>query len=329
MPPHTSTIEPLAAYMSDLHRTDLLDRDEENELARRWQETRDPAAAAELVSRNLRFVVKVATGYRKYRVPLTDLIQEGNLGLIHAVEKFDPSRGTRLISYAVWWIKAYIQAYIIRSWSLVRVGTTQTQRRLFYKLPKALAAPKIPGESYDDRIARIAEELNARPKDVLLMMGALKGRDLSLDVPVEDTSVVTWGDRVRDERPNPEQITADGEDKSVRHALLSECVNKLSEREREIVRLRHLIEEPMTLRQVGKAMGLSRERVRQLEAQALRKLKGMLVPKYQRAGLRGANVRRATRPMASRSANAASRRSASANGAPPVGATTGSVSVVA
>ena len=289
MPPHTSTIEPLAAYMSDLHRTDLLDRDEENALARRWQETRDPAAAAELVSRNLRFVVKVATGYRKYRVALTDLIQEGNMGLMHAVEKFDPSRGTRLISYAVWWIKAYIQAYIIRSWSLVRVGTTQTQRRLFYKLPKALAAPKIPGESYERRIARIAEEFNARPKDVLLMMGALKGRDLSLDVPVEDTSVVTWGDRVKDERPDPEQLTAEGEDAQVRASMLTECIGKLSEREREIIRLRHLIEEPMTLRQVGTAMCLSRERVRQLEAQALRKLKGMLTPRYERAGMLGAN----------------------------------------
>ena len=287
--PQPSTNEPLAAYMSDLHRTDLLDREEENLLARRWCETRDPAAAAELVQRNLRFVVKVATGYRKYRVPLTDLIQEGNLGLMHAVEKFDPTRGTRLISYAVWWIKAYIQAYVIRSWSLVRVGTTQTQRRLFYKLPKALSEPTIPGESYDARIARIAEDLNARPKDVLLMMGALKGRDLSLDVPVEDTSVVTWGDRVADDRPNPEQLTADGEDSQFRCSLLAECVGNLSEREREIVRLRHLIDDPMTLRQVGKAMSLSRERVRQLEAQALRKLKGMLVPKYRRAGLQAAN----------------------------------------
>ncbi len=303
MPPHTSTIEPLAAYMSDLHRTDLLDRDEENALAQRWQSTRDPAAAAELVSRNLRFVVKVATGYRKYRVALTDLIQEGNMGLMHAVEKFDPSRGTRLISYAVWWIKAYIQAYIIRSWSLVRVGTTQTQRRLFYKLPKALAAPKIPGESYEDRIARIAEEFNARPKDVILMMGALKGRDLSLDVPVEDTSVVTWGDRVKDERPNPEQLTADGEDAHVRNGMLADCIGKLPEREREIVRLRHLVDEPLTLRQVGAAMGLSRERVRQLEAQALRKLKGMLVPRYERANMTGANG--APRRRAANSAPAA------------------------
>ena len=280
--PVSSHSEPLSAYMSDVHRTDLLDREQEANLARRWCEHKDQSAAEELVQRNLRFVVKVAMGYRKYGVQVTDLIQEGNLGLMHAVEKFDPSRGTRLISYAVWWIKAYIQAYIIRSWSLVRVGTTQTQRRLFYKLPRALSAAKVPGESYEDRIGRIAEDLNARPKDVLLMMGALKGRDLSLDVPIEESSQVTWGDRVQDERPNPEQATAAGEDDAVRKAILGECIGKLSARQQEIMRLRHLIDEPMTLRQVGAAMGLSRERVRQLEGQALLKLKGMMIPRYQR-----------------------------------------------
>ncbi|MCO4771140.1 MAG: RNA polymerase factor sigma-32 [Deltaproteobacteria bacterium] len=294
--------EPLSAYMSDVHRTDLLDREQEAELARQWCATRDESAAEELVQRNLRFVVKVAMGYRKYGVPVTDLIQEGNMGLMHAVEKFDPNRGTRLISYAVWWIKAYIQSYIIRSWSLVRVGTTQTQRRLFYKLPRALSAPRVPGESPDARIERIAEELNARPKDVTLMMGALKGRDLSLDVPVEASSNVTWGDRVRDEGMNPEQATAETEDEALRHRLLKECVGKLSARQQEIMRLRHMIDEPMTLRQVGTAMGLSRERVRQLEHQALRKLKGMMVPRYER----GAN--QAPRAMS----RAASRRSMTA-----------------
>jgi len=290
--PAQSPTEPLSAYMNDVHRTDLLDREQEAALALRWCSERDERAAEELVQRNLRFVVKVAMGYRKYGVPVTDLIQEGNMGLIRAVEKFDPSRGTRLISYAVWWIKAYIQAYIIRSWSLVRVGTTQTQRRLFYKLPRALSAPRVPGESYEKRIERIAEDLNARPKDVILMMGALNGRDLSLDVPIEDSSSVTWGERVRDERANPEQATAEQEDEAVRRAILLECLGKLSERQQEIMRLRHLVDEPMTLRQVGAAMGISRERVRQLEAQAMRKLKGMMVPRYQR----GAN--QAPRPAA-------------------------------
>lgn len=280
--PAQSHTEPLSAYMSDVHRTDLLDRDQEAALARRWCAERDQAVAEELVRRNLRFVVKVAMGYRKYGVPVTDLIQEGNMGLIRAVEKFDPSRGTRLISYAVWWIKAYIQAYIIRSWSLVRVGTTQTQRRLFYKLPRVLSEPRLPGESQDERIERIAEDLNARPKDVVLMMGALTGRDLSLDVPVAETSMVTWGDRVRDERANPEEATAEGEDDAVRRGILLECLGKLSDRQQEIMRLRHLIDEPMTLREVAAAMGISRERVRQLEGQAFRKLKAMMVPRYQR-----------------------------------------------
>jgi RNA polymerase sigma-32 factor len=167
----------------------------------------------------------------------------------------------------------------------VRVGTTQTQRRLFYKLPKALSAEKVPGESYEDRIGRIAEDLNARPKDVLLMMGALKGRDLSLDVPIEESSTVTWGDRVEDDGLDPEQATAEGQDEAVRRAILAECIGKLSARQQEIMRLRHLIEEPMTLREVGTAMGLSRERVRQLEGQAMLKLKGMMIPRY----ARGAN----------------------------------------
>ena len=281
--------EPLTAYMTDVHRSALLERDEENELARRWCAERDPAASEELVARNLRFVVKTAMGYRKYGIPVTDLIQEGNLGLMHAVEKFDPARGTRLISYAVWWIKAYIQAYVIRSWSLVRVGTTQTQRRLFYKLPRALAQPALPGESQEARLARIADELRARPEEITLMSGALRGRDLSLDAPMEASGTTTWGDRVEDGGLGPEELAANGQDARLRHQILAECVDKLSEREREIVRLRHMIEEPMTLRQVGTAMGLSRERVRQLESQALRKLKTLMIPRYSRSGLRAAN----------------------------------------
>ena len=274
----------VSAYMNDIHRSDLLTREEENELARRWVETRDEAAAEELVQRNLRFVVKVAMGYRKYGVPLPDLIQEGNLGLIRAVEKFDPSRGTRLISYAVWWIKAYIQSHVIQTWSLVRIGTTQAQRRLFYKLPKALSAAGPDGEGSETRIARIAEELDARPKDVVLMMGALRGRDLSLDVPLDDDGGgTTFGDRVECSGLTPEAATAVSEDEAVRKKLLTQAISRLPEREREIIRLRHLGHDPMTLREVGRELGLSRERVRQLEAQAIRKLKNIMVPKYDRS----------------------------------------------
>ncbi len=273
----------VSMYMDSIGRSDLLTREEENELARRWVEDRDERAAAELVQRNLRFVVKVAMGYRKYGVPLPDLIQEGNLGLIRAVEKFDPARGTRLISYAVWWIKAYIQSHIIQTWSLVRIGTTQAQRRLFYKLPKALAAGGPEGEGSESRIARLAEELDARPKDVVLMMGALRGRDLSLDVPLDDEGGTTFCDRVESRGPDPESATAASEDESFRKQLLAQAISRLPQRERDIIRLRHLGDEGLTLRQVGAELGISRERVRQLEAQALRKLKNIMVPKYERS----------------------------------------------
>ena len=271
----------IATYMDDIHRSDLLTREQENELARRWAEDRDEAAAEQLVKRNLRFVVKVAMRYRKYGVPVSDLIQEGNLGLIRAVEKFDPERGTRLISYAVWWIKAYIQSHIIQTWSLVRIGTTQAQRRLFYKLPRALAAAGDEGEGSETRIERLAEELQARRSDVVLMMSALKGRDLSLDAPLdEEGGGTTFVDRVQDRKPGPEAVTAEAEDVSVRRKLLAEAMACLGDRQREIIRLRHLGEESMTLREVGALLGISRERVRQLEALAIRRLRAIMSSRY-------------------------------------------------
>ena len=274
---------PVNVYMNDVQRHDLLTREQEQELARRWNEDHDEAAATELVQRNLRFVVKVAMGYRKYGLPVIDLIQEGNLGLIRAVEKFDPDKGTRLISYAVWWIKAYIQSYIIQSWSLVRVGTTQTQRRLFYKLPRALAEGRQDGEGQESWIARVSEELEARPKDVRLMLNALRGRDLSLDVPLDEGGAVTWGDRVEEPGANPEEATAESEDGAVQKRILMDCLQRLSERERDIITLRHLGPDALTLRDVGARLGMSRERVRQLEAQALRKLRSMMKSRYEGA----------------------------------------------
>ena len=271
----------IATYMDDIHRSELLTREQENELARRWAQDREEAAAEELVRRNLRFVVKVAMRYRKYGVSLSDLIQEGNLGLIRAVEKFDPERGTRLISYAVWWIKAYIQSHIIQTWSLVRIGTTQAQRRLFYKLPRALAVGGPEGEGSETRLERLAGELQARRSDVVLMMNALKGRDLSLDAPLDDEGGgTTFVDRVEDRRPGPEARTAESEDTAVRRRLLAEAMACLSERQQAIIRLRHLGEESVTLREVGQQLGISRERVRQLEALALKRLQVIMGRRY-------------------------------------------------
>ncbi len=273
-----------STYLHEIGRLDLLTREQEADLARRWQTSRDEAAAEQLVSRNLRFVVKVARGYARYGVPIADLVQEGNLGLMHAVEKFDPSRGTRFLSYAVWWIKAYMQAHVIRGWSLVRIGTTQAQRRLFHKLPRALAEGRRDGEGHDEFIARLATEFNARPRDVNLMIGVVKGRDLSLDSPLRPgESDATFMDRVEDPGPGPELRTVAEEDHKLRARLLSEALNKLSDRERSIIELRHCSEESRTLREVGVILGLSRERVRQLENRALLKLRRLIQNRYKLA----------------------------------------------
>jgi len=274
--------EVLNLYMKDIHRPQLLSREQEIELARRWVTERDQAAADELIQKNLRFVVKVAMGYRKYGVPVSDLIQEGNLGLIRAVEKFDPAKGTRLISYAVWWIKAYIQSHIIQTWSLVRIGTTQAQRRLFYKLPKALAEGRLDGESQDEQIDRLAVEFRARPKDVVLMMKAMRGRDLSLDAPLDESGGTTFLDRVEDGNRSAEDSLAERQDDGYRRQLMRQAIEQLGEREQAIIRLRHFGEKSMTLRDVGKQLGLSRERVRQLEAQAMRKLRALVEHRYGR-----------------------------------------------
>jgi RNA polymerase sigma-32 factor len=284
MTTYTEQRNNFSSYLRDIGRLALLTREQELEIARRWQDERDPRAAEELVSRNLRFVVKVARSYRRYGMSMADLVQEGNLGLMHAVEKFDPSRGTRLLSYAVWWIKAYMQAHVIRSWSLVRIGTTQSQRRLFHKLPRALAEGPNDGEAYDDYIARLATELDARPRDVKLMMGVVKGRDLSLDSPLRPgESQLSFLDRVEDPRPDPELCTEEGQDHNLRARLLAEALDKIGDRERAIIELRHCSDEPRTLREVGDILGLSRERVRQLENKAMIKLRRLVQSRYELA----------------------------------------------
>lgn len=264
-------------YMSQIQRFALISRDEEQELARRWRRQGDINAAHTLICANLRFVVKVAQEYRSYGVRLADLVQEGNIGLMLAVKKFDPERGLRLITYAVWWIRAYMQSYIIRSWSLVKIGTTQAQKKLFYKLNQAREAiRRLTGSEDADAIA---ENLAVR-EDEVEEMAVRMARDVSLDAElVEGESGLTLVDRLADEREDQETSLIRRQEETHLSAAVTTALQRLNEREQRIVHDRILADEPRTLQELAEDYGISRERVRQLEKNALAKLKGALVTK--------------------------------------------------
>jgi RNA polymerase sigma-32 factor len=263
-------------YMAQINRFDLLSRDEEYELAVRYRRGGDLEAAHRLICANLRFVVKVAFEYRSYGMKLLDMIQEGNIGLMMAVKKFDPHRGIRLISYAVWWIRAYIQNFIIRNWSLVKIGTTQAQKKLFFKLNQTRAA--IRRLTGGEETGEIARELAVRNSEVEEMSIRMAARDASLDVELTEGDDFTLMDVIADDRNNPEEALLSVEHEQglstrVRRAMLS-----LNAREQRIIRERILCELPRTLQELADELGISRERVRQLEKNALDKMKGTLEP---------------------------------------------------
>lgn len=261
-------------YMSEINRIPLLSRDQETELARRWKERGELGAAHQLICANLRFVVKIAQQYRGYGMKVLDLVQEGNIGLMMAVKKFDPERGIRLISYAVWWIRAYIQNFIIRSWSLVKIGTTQAQKKLFFKLNQAREAiRRMTGDIDADEIGR---ELDVRGIAVEEMTQRLAGRDTSLDVELYEDGDFTLLDTLVDERINQEEELILAEDGQNREILVSAALEQLNERERRIVHDRILCDEPRTLQELADDYGITRERVRQLEKNALEKLRKVL-----------------------------------------------------
>ena len=266
----------LDRYMSEINRLPLLSRDEENTLARRWRDHKDIDAAHQLTCANLRFVVKIANEYRSYGMRLLDLIQEGNIGLMLAVKKFDPDRGIRLITYAVWWIRAYIQNFIIHSWSLVKIGTTQAQKRLFFKLSQAREA--IRNLTGDDDAEAIGRALELRGSVVEEMSGRLAGRDSSLDLERFEGAEETFLDHLPDERENQEELMMRRQEEGVRERAIALALSALNERERQIVHERILAEVPRTLQDVANDYGITRERVRQLEKNALEKLRKLLAP---------------------------------------------------
>jgi RNA polymerase sigma-32 factor len=271
-------------YLAQISRFDLLSREEEYELATRYRRRGDLEAAHRLICANLRFVVKIANEYRAYGMKGLDLVQEGNIGLMMAVKKFDPERGIRLITYAVWWIRAYIQSFIIRSWSLVKIGTTQAQKRLFFKLSQAREAIRRHTGGEDD-LEEVARRLHVRDEEVAEMTLRMGARDTSLDLELNEGENYTLMDSLADDRHNQEDHLLQREEQTLLSDRVQQALERLNERERRIVHDRILSDHPRTLQELAEVYGISRERIRQLEKNALEKLKGALangVDKFRR-----------------------------------------------
>lgn len=264
--------DPLVTYLNEIRRYPLLTPEEEKELAIRYKEKGDKDAAEKLVTSNLRFVVKVAAEYSRFGAKMIDLIQEGNVGLMHAVKEFNPYKGVRLITYAVWWIKGYIREYLMRQHSLVRMGTNQNQKKLFYNLQKEARELEALGE--DAAVELLSERLGVPVKDVQQMKQRLEGRDVSLDQPIgddSDASLLTL--QKYDEAASPEDTLISSEQAELLREKIEKIMPLLNEKEKMILETRLLADEPLTLQEVGDKYGITRERARQLEARVLSKIK--------------------------------------------------------
>jgi len=278
----------LSRYLSEIRKFPMLAKDEEFMLAKRWQEHEDPQAAHKMVTSHLRLVAKIAMGYRGYGLPIGEVISEGNVGLMQAVKKFDPDKGFRLATYAMWWIRASIQEYILRSWSLVKMGTTAAQKKLFFNLRKAKSeiAALQEGDLRPEQVSLIATKLGVLDEEVVSMNRRLSGGDASLNSPMRADGESEWQDwLVDDTTPSQETVIADTQEKSVRMSLLEEAMTELSDRERHILTERRLKDEPTTLEDLATEYGVSRERVRQIEVRAFEKLQ-----KSMRAAALGKNL---------------------------------------
>ena len=264
----------LTRYLQGIRKFPMLSPEEEFMLAKRWREHEDAAAGDQLVTSHLRLAAKIAIGYRGYGLPLGDLVSEGNVGLVQAVKRFDPDRGFRLASYAMWWIRAAIQEYILHSWSLVKIGTTAVQKRLFFnlrRLKRRLQAVDE-GDLAPETVATIATELDVPEADVIAMNRRLAGPDHSLNAPLGSDGNGEWQDWLADERDDQEKGLAGREELARRRRLLRQTFGVLSERERQILTERRLREQPTTLEALSQRFDVSRERVRQIELHALEKL---------------------------------------------------------
>ncbi len=267
----------LSNYLNEIKKFPMLSAEEEYTLATRLNVHGDTEAAHQLVTSHLRLVAKLAMGYKGYGLPITDIISEGNVGLMQAVQKFDPEKGFRLATYALWWVKAAMQEYILRSWSLVKIGTTAVQKKLFFNLRKA----KNQIQAYEDgdlnpeNLEKISKQLNVPEKEVVNMNRRMAGSDPSLNAKVasDDGSLTEWQDWLVEESPNQEEEFAEQEEDGIRKELISESLKVLNERELDIIQTRRLEDTPTTLEELSEKYDISRERVRQIEVRALEKIK--------------------------------------------------------
>ena len=272
--PSISSQGSLQKYLTEIKKFPMLNIEEEYTLAKSWQDSKDINAAHKLVTSHLRLVAKIAMGYRGYGLPISDLISEGNIGLMQAVKRFDPDRGFRLATYAIWWIRASIQEYILHSWSLVKIGTTAAQKKLFFNLRKIKNELKLinDGDLKPEEVKIISERLSVDESEVKSMNVRMSGHDHSLNRPLNNDSTTEWQDWLEDKKVNQEKKLEDSQEYKYRKAILLNALNNLNEREKHIFESRRLREEPMTLEELSKKYQISRERIRQIEVRAFEKV---------------------------------------------------------
>ena len=290
--PAPSPEQGLNRYMQEIRKFPLLEPEQEYMLAKRWVDHQDPQAAHQMVTSHLRLAAKIAMGYRGYGLPQAEVISEANVGLMQAVKRFDPEKGFRLATYAMWWIRASIQEYILRSWSLVKLGTTSAQKKLFFNLRKAKAKVGAleEGDLRPENVAQIARDLSVSESEVIDMNRRLSGGDASLNVTVgaDGEGTTQWQDWLEDEDSDQAGDYAEKDEFDTRLALLTQAMSALNDRERDVLTKRRLAETPVTLEELSESYGVSRERIRQIEVRAFEKLqermrelakgKGMVVP---------------------------------------------------
>jgi len=279
----------LNSYLQEIRKFPMLEKDEEFRLAKRWVEDGDTAAAEKMVTSHLRLVAKIAMGYRGYGLPIGEIISEGNVGLMQAVKKFDPDKGFRVSTYAMWWIRAAIQEYVLRSWSLVKMGTTAAQKKLFFNLRRMKGEMKAleEGDLKPEHLKKIATDLGVKETEVTSMNRRMSGGgDSSLNVTIggEDGSA-QWQDWLTDDTDSQETVLGESQEHDARMDLLRDAMSDLNEREQDIITRRRLAEKPMTLEELAKVYSVSRERIRQIEARAFEKLQAAMLAAAQPAGL--------------------------------------------